>query len=630
MGPGGRPGRSISDADCGRSARRGRRRSCARPARRPGRAVRRAALWVRAAPRRARPGRSPPVTSPRRPMRWRPSNGTASPTGGVSGAGSTPRRPRYASCAARSAAARVGPVDRSQRPPIAYADDGAWVDRGPPAPRRRRSASRRSRAAYRTLVRCRHAGGSTRPAAISPSCSPTGRAAEPVARRPARAARTTPRRRRRPDGSERRRCCSSSATAWACRSPTSCCATLIDEGWAPATARGASRRWPVGVAAAAHGHRGEPDLAARRPAGRRRPGRGTGRLRLPTRRCVPRRRPTRPPVLFHKARPRRSERRRRCPTRSRAVIADPDQRVVGVVVNAVDDHLARGDQVQRRLGPGVAASARLAARRRGRGGPGRRAHRRPRPRAAQRPAPSRRPLVGAAASAGGPCRPLRPSDEVEVAGPRVLLGGGRVVLPSRRPAPLRRTEARLPRRRHTARRCWCRSSVLARRSLTAGPTGRPRSRRGGRARRAHPTRLRSRRHRPRQAPTRRPQPTLFEPVAPPAPGPVACGRRRGLGRRAAGQRGLRRAPAAGPPARPSPTIGSAATSAPSTQTAARSRSAASGQRTGEPADTLRMALTLVQRLLNVDGAEVLDRARRRHGRAQPRRCSRSSSGSTTP
>lgn len=52
----------------------------------------------------------------------------------------------------------------------------------------------------------------------------------------------------------------------------------------------------------------------------------------------------RPPVLFHKGDLREAGTAGAAP-RVAASIADPGQRVVGVVINAVDDHLARGDQV---------------------------------------------------------------------------------------------------------------------------------------------------------------------------------------------------------------------------------------------------------------------------------------------
>lgn len=52
----------------------------------------------------------------------------------------------------------------------------------------------------------------------------------------------------------------------------------------------------------------------------------------------------RPPVLFHKA-GLVAANGAALPDGVRAAVADPDQRVVGVVVNSVDDHLARGDQI---------------------------------------------------------------------------------------------------------------------------------------------------------------------------------------------------------------------------------------------------------------------------------------------
>ena len=54
--------------------------------------------------------------------------------------------------------------------------------------------------------------------------------------------------------------------------------------------------------------------------------------------------PGAPPVLFHKGDLREAGAARVSPRVAEAV-ADPDRRVVGVVINAVDDHLAKGDQV---------------------------------------------------------------------------------------------------------------------------------------------------------------------------------------------------------------------------------------------------------------------------------------------
>lgn len=55
--------------------------------------------------------------------------------------------------------------------------------------------------------------------------------------------------------------------------------------------------------------------------------------------------PAAPPVLFHKADLREADAAGIAPKVAEA-IAEPDRRVVGVVINAVDDHLARGDQVR--------------------------------------------------------------------------------------------------------------------------------------------------------------------------------------------------------------------------------------------------------------------------------------------
>ena len=55
--------------------------------------------------------------------------------------------------------------------------------------------------------------------------------------------------------------------------------------------------------------------------------------------------PAAPPVLFHKGDLREVGAAGLAPGVAGS-IADPDQRIVGVVINAVDDHLAKGDQVR--------------------------------------------------------------------------------------------------------------------------------------------------------------------------------------------------------------------------------------------------------------------------------------------
>jgi hypothetical protein len=137
--------------------------------------------------------------------------------------------------------------------------------------------------------------------------------------------------------------------------------------------------------------------------------------------------PDRPPILFHKA-GLVAANGTALPDEIRAAVADPDQRVVGVVVNSVDDHLARGDQIN--VGWDLASLGPLGW------------------------------LLAAAAEAGrvvvltadhghvldNGCSTARPQPtqggerwrtaekpptdgEIEITGPRVVLGGGTVVMP---------------------------------------------------------------------------------------------------------------------------------------------------------------------------------------------------------
>lgn len=137
--------------------------------------------------------------------------------------------------------------------------------------------------------------------------------------------------------------------------------------------------------------------------------------------------PSRQPVLFHKS-------DLLGPTgvaldeRVRMAVADPDQRVVGVVVNAIDDHLARGDQLRiewdlaslRPLGWLLDAAAEagrvvvLTA------DHGHVLH------------PKEAATLMAREDGGERWRAALPppcEGELEIRGPRVLLGGGHVVLP---------------------------------------------------------------------------------------------------------------------------------------------------------------------------------------------------------
>lgn len=201
---------------------------------------------------------------------------------------------------------------------------------------------------------------------------------------------------------------------------------LLEENWAPAAPEGRDA-WPVGVALL-------PTVTevsrASLLAGQRVKGdQGTEKERFSANPAVTAvSAPTRPPVLFHKAElvgPSGNA----LPNHVRETVADAGQRVVGVVVNAVDDHLGRGDQV--RLGWDLSSlrplswllDAALEADRvlvlvadHG--------HVLHGPTSALRPSP-----VGGERWRVTPPDPLE--DEVEVTGPRVLLGQGKVVLPAK-------------------------------------------------------------------------------------------------------------------------------------------------------------------------------------------------------
>lgn len=198
---------------------------------------------------------------------------------------------------------------------------------------------------------------------------------------------------------------------------------LLNEGWA-LTAAPEHSRWPVGVGvlptvteacrtSLLTGQRRVGDQADERE----------GFRTHPTLRAVSS--PAKPPVLFHKA---SLVTPAGLPEDVRESIGDPRQRIVGVVVNAVDDHLARGDQIRvswelasmRPLGwlLGAAEEAgRLVVLTADHG------HVLRRPGSHQRQA----------TSPGGErwrTAPPAPGDgEIALSGPRVLLGGGAVVLP---------------------------------------------------------------------------------------------------------------------------------------------------------------------------------------------------------
>ena len=201
---------------------------------------------------------------------------------------------------------------------------------------------------------------------------------------------------------------------------------LVTEGWAPAMP--ADRHdWPVGVAILPTVTEASRTtlLCGRRVIGAQ-PEERAGFGAHPGLRAVSS--PTRPPVLFHKG-DLVAPSGVALPDEVRRLVADPDQRVVGVVVNAVDDHLARGHQL--RVGWDLASLRPLswlldAAAEAGRVvvltadhghvlDAGRSRY---------------RPLNGDGGERWRPTPPPPGDGEIEIAGPRVLLGGGRVVLPT--------------------------------------------------------------------------------------------------------------------------------------------------------------------------------------------------------
>jgi hypothetical protein len=371
---------------------------------------------------------------------------------------------------------------------------------------------------------------------------------------------------------------------------------LLDEGWAPATP--AERdSWPVGVAVL-------PTVtAASRTAllcGQRtvggQPEEGTGFASHPALRAASS--PTRPPVLFHKA-DLVAASGVALPDEVRQLVADPDQRVVGVVVNAVDDHLARGQQL--RVGWDLVSLRPLswlldAAAEAGRvvvltadhghvldGGRSR-----------------YQPLGGIGGERWRAAPPPPGEGEIEIAGPRVLLGGGRVVLPADD-----RLRYGVPKHGYhggaTPEEVLVPVEVLARR-LPDGWLHRPSAAPAwwtGDAAAARPVPV------PAKRPARRAgagqQPVLFESLAGGRPVPPRAGWVEALLASPAFVANRRRARLPRPLAderlrRYLDLIDANGGIIPL---------AALSARTGEPPDTLRMALTLVQRLVNLDGAEVL-------------------------
>jgi hypothetical protein len=313
--------------------------------------------------------------------------------------------------------------------------------------------------------------------------------------------------------------------------------------------------------------------------------------------------PGRPPVLFHKGDLVGSG-GMALPPKVVAAIADPDQRVVGAVVNAVDDHLNRGDQVRvewsaatlrplRWLLEAAADAQRLVLLT---ADHGHILHRKE-----SRVGSPIRDGVGGERWRVGP--PPAGDDEIEVSGPRVLLGGGSVILPADdrlRYAGSKHgyhggatpEEVIVPATvlgRYVPERWTYQPPDTPRWWTTAGPLSPPSAP-------ARPV--------PRPVPTRRDgQDQLFNPAvlaSPPGPATtatwvdvlldspafVAHRARVRLPRPIADERLRRYLTPLGAPG------GGATIDLLSTAT-------------GEPADSVRLALSALQRLLNADGTEVL-------------------------
>lgn len=375
---------------------------------------------------------------------------------------------------------------------------------------------------------------------------------------------------------------------------------LLHEGWAPAAA--AERAgWPVGVGVLPTvteacrttlltGRRALGGQAEEREGFRSHPA-----LRAASS-------PIRPPVVFHKA---SLVTPTGLPDDVREAIEDRRQRIVGVVVNAVDDHLARGDQIRvrwdlpsmRPLGwllDAADEAGRLVVLTADHG------------HVVRRPGSHQRQ----ATSPGGErwrTAPPPPGDgEIAVAGPRVLLGGGSVVLPIDEAIYYGVTKHGY----HggaTPAEVLVPIEVLAR-QLPEGWTHRPLPTPawwdgGGAFGAAPPSQLREP-TRPRKKPAPD-QDALFEAPAAPAVGVGAHWTARSwidllLASPvfAANPQRLR-LPRPIPDERIRLYLGVIDANGGSIPLSAMS------VRTGEPPDSLRMALALVQRVLNLDGAEVL-------------------------
>lgn len=379
-------------------------------------------------------------------------------------------------------------------------------------------------------------------------------------------------------------------------------ADLRNEGWAPARPSGAAP-WPVGVAVlpTVTSCSRTTLLSGVLQNGAQQQERAGFSSNPALRQAST---TSRPPVLFHKA-GLVAANGLSLPDDIRAAVADPDQRIVGVVVNSVDDHLARGDQINvgwdlASLGPltwlldAAAEAGRLVVLTADHG------HVLDRGRSIAKPQQT---------DGGERWRRATspPEDgEVAVAGPRVVLGDGHVVLP---------VDDRIrygpPKHGYhggaTPEEVLVPVEVLARR-LPNGWTYEPLAPPDWWTRRSTLDAVKE-----APAPTRLPgrrktddQPTLFEPAADPVPSgdPVISSARTWVDALLASttfeaHRSAVRLPRPLPNDRLRRYLDAIAGNGGTISLPALSNI------TGEPGGSLRMTLSVVQRLVNLDGADIL-------------------------
>ncbi len=375
-------------------------------------------------------------------------------------------------------------------------------------------------------------------------------------------------------------------------------ADLRAEGWASAAPAG-SDPWPVGVATLPTVTSASRTslLSGRLAVGAQREERAGFAGHLALRRAG---KADRPPVLFHKAGLVAAD-GAALPEGIRAAVADPDQRVVGVVVNSVDDHLARGDQIN--FGWDLASLGPLAWLLDAASEAGRvviitadHGH------VLDKGRSLARPHVTEGGERWRTTATPPQEGEVVVSGPRVLLGGGEVVLPVDE-----RIRYGPPKHGYhggaTPEEVLVPVEVLARR-LPAGwayqPVATPPWWDDAAAKVVTVPSLVP--PAPRTAKVEpSPQASLFEPAAPPEPQPIAATWVDALlgSPTFAAHRGGVRLPRPLPDERLRRYLDAIAANGGAIALPALAAV------TGEPPGTLRMTLSVIQRLLNLDGAAVL-------------------------